>query len=77
MCLHVATVHAACSQIASTGGYADAAQTNPMVQSLQPYDTVFCMLHALSHIGNLILDLLFDFVASQSQPAPLVALVRW
>jgi hypothetical protein len=75
-CLRVATVRAACSRIPSAGGYADTSQTDPMIPSLQPYDTVFCVLHALARIGDLIVDLLYDFIASQSQPAPLIALVR-
>jgi hypothetical protein len=75
-CLRVAAVRAACSQITSAGGYTDATKTDPMVPHLQPYDVVFCVLHALARIGDLIIDLLYDFISSYSQPAPLVAQVR-
>jgi hypothetical protein len=75
-CLRVASIRSACVAIPSCGGYLDASNTAPMVVSLRPYDVVFCVLHALCRVGELVADLIYDYVASQVNPAPLFTQVQ-
>ncbi len=69
--LRVASLHAALASFPSHGGYSNPERTDPMVPCLQPYNIVFCVLHALSRLGETLVDFLYDYVASQPQPAPL------
>jgi hypothetical protein len=52
------------------------APTQLMVAALQPYDIVFCIFHDLAHIGDLVADVIYDYVAAQPQPGPLIAVVQ-
>ncbi|ELR17120.1 uncharacterized protein ACA1_057560 [Acanthamoeba castellanii str. Neff] len=69
-CVYCLWLHA-CMAIPSCGSYLDASNTAPMVISLHPYNMVFCMLHTLCHVGKLMANLIYNYIASQVNPTPL------
>jgi hypothetical protein len=56
------------------GGYPDPSCTKPLVEGVEPYNVVFCILHALTCIGNLVVDWLHDW--TMNQPDCQVLLVK-
>jgi hypothetical protein len=46
-------------------GYVDPSIMEPLVKGVEPYDVVFCVLHALARVSDLVVDWLHDWVMNQ------------
>ncbi|ELR17193.1 uncharacterized protein ACA1_058490 [Acanthamoeba castellanii str. Neff] len=56
------------------GGYPDPSHTEPLVKGVKPYNIMFCVLHALTHIGDLVVNWLHNW--TMNQPDHQVLLVK-
>jgi hypothetical protein len=56
------------------GSYPDPSCTKPLVEGVKPYDIIFCVLHTLTHIGDLVVDWLHNW--TMNQPDRQVLLVK-
>ncbi len=71
--LHIDVMHRQATA-QGLGGSPDPSCTEPLVEGVEPYDIMFCILHALAHIGNLVVNWLHDW--TMNQPDRQVLLVK-